>query len=86
MHHCDMHADCKNTIGTYKCECHKGYGGSGFKDDCHNIDECKTRTHDCNNKGHDNTKCVDNDGSYDCYCKKGSVLALNFNIFPILLI
>ena len=74
MHYCDMHADCKNTIGTYKCECHIGYAGSGMENDCHNIDECKARTHDCNNKGHDNTQCVDNDGSFDCYCKKGSVL------------
>ena len=77
MHDCDVHADCKNTIGTYKCECHIGYGGSGLTNDCHNIDECKTRTHDCNNKGHDNTQCVDNDGSFDCYCKKGSALLNN---------
>ena len=71
MHFCDLHADCKNTIGTYKCQCHTGYAGSGMESDCHNIDECKLGTDDCNKKGHDSSYCVDNDGSFECYCKKG---------------
>ena len=79
MHSCDIHADCKNTIGTYMCQCQKGYAGSGMSADCHNIDECKLRTDDCNKKGHESSYCVDNDGSFDCYCKKG----LGCNLFLV---
>ena len=27
---CDINADCKNTIGSYKCECRSGYRGNGI--------------------------------------------------------
>ena len=71
MHDCDLHAGCKNTIGSYKCQCNTGYAGSGLQDDCHNIDECKLGTDNCNLKGENSANCVDNDGSFDCFCKKG---------------
>ena len=71
MHDCDLHASCKDTIGSYKCQCNTGYAGSGLEDDCHNIDECKLGTDDCNLKGENSANCVDNDGSFDCFCKKG---------------
>ena len=36
---CSEHALCKNTEGSYQCECKNGFNGDGFK--CTNIDECE---------------------------------------------
>ena len=27
---CDVNADCKNTIGSYECQCRDGYRGNGM--------------------------------------------------------
>ena len=27
---CDINADCKNTIGSYECQCSSGYRGNGL--------------------------------------------------------
>lgn len=32
QHACHEHSDCINTIGSYKCQCKKGYTGNGI--DC----------------------------------------------------
>ena len=29
LYSCDINADCKNTIGSYECQCRSGYRGSG---------------------------------------------------------
>lgn len=29
-HMCSPHADCKNTMGSYRCLCKEGYTGDGF--------------------------------------------------------
>ena len=29
-HQCDLHADCLNTYGSYRCLCQIGYEGDGF--------------------------------------------------------
>ena len=36
---CSEHAICKNTDGSYQCECKTGFTGEGFQ--CTNIDECE---------------------------------------------
>ena len=28
-HTCDVNANCKNTIGSYDCQCHQGFTGNG---------------------------------------------------------
>ena len=30
LYSCDINADCKNTIGSYECECRSGYRGNGI--------------------------------------------------------
>ena len=37
-HDCNKHATCKNSEGTYRCECDAGYRGDGFECEDHN--EC----------------------------------------------
>ena len=43
---CDTNADCTNTDGSFICDCAYGYDGDGIND-CSDIDECATKTHDC---------------------------------------
>ena len=38
MYHCDPHAICRNTNGSYECICMDGYSGDGF--DCVDDNEC----------------------------------------------
>ncbi|KAK7497319.1 hypothetical protein BaRGS_00011363, partial [Batillaria attramentaria] len=58
-HDCHADADCINLEGTYKCRCHKGYGGDGFT--------CKPVCHgDCLNGG----KCI---GPNTCQCRHGYI-------------
>ena len=42
---CDSYATCKNTDGTYTCECVDGFYASGKT--CLNIDECQGHEHEC---------------------------------------
>ena len=45
-HNCaPLSARCKNTVGSFTCECLDGYTGDGLN--CYNIDECKAGTHHC---------------------------------------
>ena len=42
---CDSYATCKNTDGTYACECVDGFYSSGKT--CMNINECEGHRHQC---------------------------------------
>ena len=65
---CGTIATCRNTQGSYQCDC-----GSGYKSinslECVNVDECSRRQHAC----HRDAICSDSHGSYTCTCKRGYV-------------
>uniref|UniRef100_A0A336MBC7 CSON008848 protein n=1 Tax=Culicoides sonorensis TaxID=179676 RepID=A0A336MBC7_CULSO len=64
--HCHLNTRCKNTIGSYICECLPGYRRLD-KFNCIEIDECATDQHNC----HENADCLNTQGSYHCRCKEG---------------
>ena len=72
-HQCPANSECKNTVGSYDCECTVGFekAGTGTLDVCNNINECDTtisKIHACDDAVSD---CQDNAGSYTCECKEG---------------
>ncbi|KAG2440599.1 hypothetical protein HYH02_010179 [Chlamydomonas schloesseri] len=59
---------CNNTIGSYKCNCVKGYTEAlvnGYKT-CVDVDECALGA--C---GNGSASCTNKPGSYECKCKAG---------------
>ena len=62
-HNCPQKSTCVNKVGSFTCDCVKGYEGKT----CSDIDECSSNTHECNEK----QKCENNDGSYSCKCEDG---------------
>ncbi|KAH0619971.1 hypothetical protein JD844_014452 [Phrynosoma platyrhinos] len=63
-HMCSPHADCKNTMGSYRCLCKEGYTGDGFT--CTDIDECSENVNLC-----ENGQCLNAPGGYRCECDMG---------------
>lgn len=47
-HMCSPHADCKNTMGSYRCLCKEGYTGDGFTCTGELSEESKTPVAPCN--------------------------------------
>ena len=39
---CDLNAECSNTVGSYDCDCNKGYAGDGKS--CADVNECEQGT------------------------------------------
>lgn len=72
---CGKLADCKNTEGSYYCECSEGYklatGGKKFNNEsensCQDVNECLAQPPIC----HNSTVCVNSHGSYSCHCPLG---------------
>ncbi|XP_078373949.1 uncharacterized protein LOC144657480 isoform X2 [Oculina patagonica] len=64
---CTFPSLCRNTYGSYACDCPEGYANRGRKDSarCEDIDECKISNGRCEHK------CVNSDGSYYCMCRRG---------------
>lgn len=65
-----MNAICVNKMGSYECECERGYriAGSllsGRK--CTDINECAENVHECGNVA----MCQNLPGGYGCLCESG---------------
>ena len=58
-------AMCRNTPGSFRCECKPGFDGQ-FKE-CQDVNECTSNKHKCS----PHADCTNNVGSYKCSCKKG---------------
>lgn len=61
---CPTNTYCKNTFGSYICECSHGYVE---KRHCIDIDECKLELHECDK----HADCTNTVGSYNCTCQAG---------------
>jgi len=87
FHPCDENSVCVNTLGSYKCECVKGFEKTTLNQ-CHGnlyfillIAYCKNVSFfffqdidECNsnsNNCHQYAKCINTYGSYNCSCSSG---------------
>ena len=56
---------CRNTPGSFRCECKPGYHGP--VESCQDLNECKSSKHECSLYA----LCTNAEGSYSCTCNKG---------------
>jgi protein kinase C-binding protein NELL len=65
-HFCGANTVCKNTLGSYKCECLPGYKRVD-RLNCKEHNECSSGEHKC----HPHATCTNTEGSYSCRCNEG---------------
>jgi hypothetical protein len=58
---------CRESPGSYYCECSQGYTLDSDNHNCSDVDECNT-THDCEHN------CTNKIGTYECSCRDGYLL------------
>ncbi|XP_029358553.1 CD97 antigen [Echeneis naucrates] len=73
---CGDNANCFNTIGSYHCQCKKGFRHTQFLSNftaengqCTDYNECLEHTHNCSHL----TQCENLIGSYRCNCRSGYI-------------
>ncbi|CAG2256352.1 Fibulin-2 [Mytilus edulis] len=60
---------CKNSIGSYQCDCKNGFYLASDRKTCEDTNECSKNNGDCNQN------CKNVEGSYNCFCMNGYKLA-----------
>ncbi|ALC48067.1 CG31999, partial [Drosophila busckii] len=63
----DLHQECKNTLGSYHCNCLPGFSLDVTQHECVDINECETGEHNCDDK----QICHNRNGGYICACPTG---------------
>ncbi|XP_030566689.1 fibulin-1 [Drosophila novamexicana] len=58
----EMHQECKNTVGSYHCDCLPGYSLDVTQNECVDINECSINNHNCLST----QRCDNTIGSYIC--------------------
>ncbi|XP_073977329.1 fibrillin-2-like isoform X3 [Rhodnius prolixus] len=65
------HGTCINTLGSYRCLCHKGFKADYLGTHCRDINECSQSPPPCK------YSCQNTEGSFTCSCPKGFQLSLD---------
>ena len=69
---CSVENECKNTFGSYYCECYPGYQYNEDTGSCDDLDECSPTGFICSGRADStNFVCINTVGSYNCHCKPG---------------
>ena len=69
---CSVENECKNTFGSYYCECFPGYQYNEDTGSCDDLDECSPTGFICSGRADStNFVCINTVGSYNCHCKPG---------------
>ena len=63
---CNHHGECKNSVGSFSCNCSTGWSGKVCDID---VDECASKP--CQNAKYSDAKCINTPGSYSCKCPFG---------------
>lgn len=62
---------CTNTVGSFRCDCYRGYRYSIISLNCEDINECLESPEVCLG----NAQCINIPGSYECRCSDGYKLS-----------
>ncbi|KAK9536120.1 hypothetical protein VZT92_005930 [Zoarces viviparus] len=72
LRQCSLHADCNNTVGSYRCACHQGFIDVDPRNPgahCTDFNECASEENDCSQWA----TCTNTWASYTCVCLDGFI-------------
>ncbi|XP_031713279.1 uromodulin-like 1 [Anarrhichthys ocellatus] len=72
LRQCSLHADCNNTVGSYRCACHQGFIDVNPRNPgahCTDFNECASEENDCSQWA----TCTNTWASYTCVCLDGFI-------------